>query len=276
MKTVRRLYFYAVAFISIEVVLWGLINLMRSIVDETIGGQADALARALALVLVGVPIFLFHWLWAQRSASRDPEEQTAGLRALFFYAILISTLIPLVQNVLALIDRVFLGAGQLDYGRAIFGHSQPWQDSMIGILMNGIVAAYFWYVLQGEWPRLPDRKTFADVRRLYRYVWLLYSLIMTIFGAQQVLRFLFFVPSNVLGDIGRESLVNGIALLAVGTPVWVYTWRIIQDSITDPAERDSNLRLGVLYLLALGGVITVLTTTAVVLNIVISQILGAG
>lgn len=276
MKTVRRLYFFAVAFISVEVVLWGLINLLRSIVDNAIGGQAEALARALALTLVGVPIFLFHWLWAQRSAARDPEEQAAGLRAFFLYAILISTLIPVVQNVLALIDRVFLDAGQLELSRAIFGHAQPWPDSLIAILMNGLVALYFWYVLRGEWPRLPDAKAFADVRRLYRYVWLIYSLLMMIFGAQQVLSFLFFVPSDVLGDIGRESLVNGIALLVVGTPIWVYAWHIIQDSITNPAERDSNLRLGVLYLLALSGVITVLTTTAIVAQIVISQLLGAG
>ncbi len=41
MKTVRRLYFYAVALISIEVVLWGLINLLRSIVSQTVGGTAE-------------------------------------------------------------------------------------------------------------------------------------------------------------------------------------------------------------------------------------------
>ena len=276
MKTVRRLYFYAVAFISIEVVLWGVISLLRSIVDDTVGGQAQALARALALVLVGMPIFLFHWLWAQRAAARDPEEQTAGLRALFFYAILISTLIPLVQNVLALIDRLFLDATQLDIGRAIFGHAQPWPDSVIAIVMNGLAAAYFWNVLRGEWPNLPDSKSFADVRRLYRYVWLLYSLLMTIFGAQQVLSFLFYVPSDVLGNIGREALVNGVALLAVGTPIWVYSWRVIQGSLVDPEERDSNLRLGVLYLLALGGVITVLTTSAMLIHVVLSQVLGMG
>ena len=62
MKTVRRLYFYAVALISLEVVLWGLINLLRSIIDQTVGGGAEALASALALILVGLPIFLFHWL----------------------------------------------------------------------------------------------------------------------------------------------------------------------------------------------------------------------
>jgi hypothetical protein len=275
MKTVRRLYFYAVAFISIEVVLWGLINLLRSIVDETVGGQAEALAQALALILVGMPIFLFHWLWAPRAAARDPEEQTAGLRAVFFYGILIGTLIPLVQNLLGLIDRVFLDTSRLDLSRAILGHAQPWPDSLIAIVMNGVVAAYFWNVLRGEWPKLPSTGSFADVRRLYRYVWLLYSLLMTIFGAQQVLHFLFYVPSDVLGDIGREALVNGIALLVVGTPIWVYTWRLIQASLADPRELDSNLRLGVLYLLALSGVVTVLTTAAIVVHTLLNQVLGA-
>ncbi len=56
MKSIRRLYFYLVAFISIEVVLWGLVSLLRSIVDRSISGGVDALAQALALILVGVPI----------------------------------------------------------------------------------------------------------------------------------------------------------------------------------------------------------------------------
>ena len=53
MKSIRRLYFYLVAFISIEVIVWGLVNLLRSILDHTISGGADALAQALALTLVG-------------------------------------------------------------------------------------------------------------------------------------------------------------------------------------------------------------------------------
>ena len=40
MKSIRRLYFYLVAFISIEVVLWGLVSLLRSIVDQTISNPA--------------------------------------------------------------------------------------------------------------------------------------------------------------------------------------------------------------------------------------------
>jgi hypothetical protein len=275
MKTVRRLYFYAVALISLEVVLWGLIALLRSIVDQTIGGGAEALAQALALVVVGVPIFLIHWLWAQRLSARDEEEKTARLRAVFLYGVLIGTLIPLIQNLLAFINRTFLQAVHLSAGRALVGGLQTWPDNLIAILMNGIVAVYFWNILRNEWKTLPSKDNFADVRRLYRYVWTLYSLLMMILGAQQVLNFLFYVPSDILGEGGREALINGIALLAVGTPVWFYSWRIIQDSLADAAEKGSNLRLGFLYLLALGGVITVLTTAAMVVNVVVAKILGA-
>jgi hypothetical protein len=275
MKTVRRLYFYAVALISLEFVLWGLINLLRSIVDQTVGGGAVALASALALILVGVPILLFHWLWAQRLAARDAEEKTAALRAIFLYSTLIGTLIPLVQNLLALIDRGLLQLAGLDSHNALFGSVQTWPDNLIAILMNAVVAAYFWSVLRGEWRTLPPGENFADIRRLYRYIWVLYGLLMAVFGAQQILGYGVFVLAGTLGDAGRDSLINGLSLLIVGTPVWVYAWRVVQDSLTDPAELDSNLRLSVLYLLALAGVITVLSAATSIVNTLLLQFLGA-
>jgi hypothetical protein len=274
MKSIRRLYFYLVAFISIEVVLWGLILLLRSIFDDKVSGGADDLAQALALILVGVPIFLIHWSWAQRASAREEEEKTAPLRAVFLYGILLATLIPVVQNLLAFINRSFLGAARLGYSRAFLGGSQTLTDNFIAIAMNLIVAAYFWSVLRSEWTTLSDRENFSEVRRLYRYIWMLYGLLMTVIGVQQILRFVFYIPGNVLGELGRETLVNGIALLVVGTPIWIYSWRIIQDSLSDPAEMGSTLRLGILYVLALGGVITVISVSFIIVNEIILIILG--
>ena len=280
MKSIRRLYFYLVAFISIEVVLWGLILLLRSILDNKISGGADDLAQALALILVGVPIFLIHWLWTQRASAREEEEKTATLRAVFLYGILLATLIPIVQNLLAFINRSFIGAARIEYYRAFVGGTQTLPDNFIAIAMNLIVAAYFWNVLREEWTTLPDPQTgagnenFSEVRRLYRYIWTLYGLLMTVIGAQQILRFIFYIPGNVLGELGRETLVNGIALVAVGTPVWIYAWRIIQDSLSDSAEMGSMLRLGILYILALGGVITVITVSFNIVNEILLIVLG--
>ncbi len=256
--------------------LWGLIGLLRSLIDETIAGGADALARALALILVGMPIFLVHWLWAQRASARDEEEKTATLRAVFFYAVLLATLVPVAQNLLSFLDRALVQSAGLGVGRAFSAfRNQTLADNVIAIFMNGIVAAYFWNTLRGEWTALPEKANFIEVRRLYRYIWMLYGLLMTVFGAQQILRFLLYIPSDVLGRLGREVMLNGIALLVVGTPVWVYSWRIIQESLADPAEMGSTLRLGILYLLALGGVITVITTAAIVVNAIVTWLLGA-
>ena len=276
MKSIRRLYFYLVALISVEVVVWGLISLLRSIVDETISGGADALAQALALILVGVPIFLIHWLWAQRASAREEEEKEASLRAIYLYAILLGTLIPVAQNVLSFVNRALVQSTGLGVERAFSAfRNQSLADNLIAIVMNLIVAAYFWNVLRGEWATLKDKENFSEVRRLYRYIWMLYGLLMTVFGAQQILRFLIYIPGDILGEMGREVVVNGTALLVVGTPVWVYSWRVIQDSLPDPAEMGSNLRLGILYLLSLGGVITVITTAAMLVNTLVTRLLGA-
>jgi Domain of unknown function (DUF5671) len=278
-KSIRRLYFYLVALISIEVVLWGLVSLLRSIVNQTISGGADALAQALALILVGVPIFLIHWFWAQRAAARDEEEKTATIRAAFFYAILLGTLIPVVQNLLSFIDRSLVQVAGLGVERAFSTfREQTLADNLIAIIMNGIVAAYFWNILRGEWPTLSDPlrgENFTEVRRLYRYILMLYGLLITVFGAQQILRFLLYIPGDVLGDLGRGIAVNGVALLLIGTPIWAYSWSVIQESLADPAEMGSILRLGILYLLALGGVITVITTAFMVINTVLTWLLGA-
>lgn len=275
MKSIRRLYFYLVVFISIEVVLWGLVGLLRSIAEDTISGGADALAQALALILVGVPIFLIHWLWVQRASARDDEERTATLRAVFFYAILLATLIPVVQNLLSFIDRALIQGAGLELGRAFSAfREQSFADNLIAIVMNGIVAAYFWNILRGEWATLPDKDNFIEIRRFYRYIWMLYGLLMTVFGVQQVLRFLFYQPGGVLGELGREVAVNGVALLLVGTPIWAYSWRTIQESLSDPTETGSTLRLGILYLLSLGGVITVISAAWRVTTTVLHALLG--
>jgi hypothetical protein len=278
MKTIRRLYFYAVAIISMEVVVWGIISLLRSIFSaDKITNDASTLAQALALIFVGVPIFLIHWLWAQRVSAKDDEEKTASVRAIFFYGILLGTLIPAVQNLLALIDRTFLSAANLYVTRAIVGGSQTWVDNLIAIIVNLLIAAYFWNTLKEEWRTLPETENFTEIRRLYRFIWMLYGLLMTIYGAQQALDYAFTMSvGNVLGALGRETAVNAIAMLVIGAPIWFFSWKTLQDVLTDSAEKESYLRLGILYLISLGGVIVVLTAGGNLIYMLLMQVLGEG
>lgn len=274
MRTIRRLYFYLVAFITFEVVLWGVIGLLRSILSPSLNGSGSLLAGSLALILVGVPIFALHWSWAQRASAKDQEEQVSTLRAIFLYGALLATLIPVAQNILALINRTLIESTGLDSFRAAIGGGQTWTDNLIAIALNGVAAWYFVTVLRSDWKRLPDPENFADIRRLYRYIWMLYGLLMSVFGAQQILRFILYIPSETLGIVSDDIFINGLSLLVVGLPIWVAAWRVCQTANEETGERDSNLRLGVLYLLVFSGVAVVLSTAGILLDMILRWALG--
>lgn len=277
MKTIRRLYFYTIAFISIEVVLWGVIGLLRSVFDsQQLTNNASNLASALALIFVGVPIFLIHWSWAQGVSSKDAEEGSSSIRAVFLYGILLGTLIPVIQNLLALINRTVLSTAQLSSYRAVVGGSQTWLDNLLAVVINLLIAAYFWNILKKNWQTLHEPENFSEIRRLYRFIWVLYGLLMTVYGAQQAITYAFSFPTSVLGDIGRETAVNAIALMVVGAPIWYYAWRLLQDGLADSAERESYLRLGLLYLLSLGSVIVFLVACGNLLYDILFQLLDQG
>lgn len=251
-----------------------MISLVRSFFGNRIENGVQTLAQALSLILVGVPIFLFHWILAERFSAKDDEEKTSSIRAVFLYGILLATLIPVVQNFIALLDRIFLSVASLRIDQAIFGASQTWVDNLIAIPINLIIAAYFWNVLRTEWRALPEVENFSDIRRLYRFVWALYGLIMVIFGAQQTVMFIFSLPTQLLGEYGNESIINAIILLVVGAPIWFFSWRVLQNALPDPAEKESYLRLGILYLLSLGGVITALTAGGNLIYIILTSLFG--
>lgn len=275
MKTIRRLYFYAVAFISMEVVLWGLIGLARSIFSDSVGGGVDQLAQALALILVGVPVFGIHWWAAQRSAKQDAGEHASGVRAFFFYAALLALLVPLVQNGLAFLNRLILTAFDLSVSRAVFGGYQSLSDNLIAVLMNALLAAYFISTLRADWQSVKDSASLKLTRRIYRYIWVFYSLILSIAGVQQILRFLL-SPSAASSTYYTDEVwfANGLVLILVGVPLWIWTWKTVQDSASEKAERASLLRLGVLYFLSLSGVIFVLSVTGIVVNNLLQMIFG--
>jgi hypothetical protein len=273
MKTIQRLYVYLVAFISLEVVLWGLIGLARSIFsDDQIGG-ANQLASALSLILVGVPVFLLHWWLAQRNID-DPDERFARLRAIFVYGSLLATLIPVVQNILALVSRLWLSIFGLVTDLAIIGEGQSWIDNLLAILMNGLIAAYFLSVERKDWSAAPQGDSYPESRRLYRYIWVIYALAMVVGGVQQVLYFLLNL-SETIGDTTQAGLANGLALLIVGTPLWYFWWqRIVGQSLEQPPEKQSILRIFVLYALSLIGIGGVLIPAGLVLDVIFRAIFG--
>ncbi len=274
MQIIRRLYRYLISFISLEVIVWGLINLARATFSgEIIGQYASQLAGALALIFVGVPTFLLHWIPTQRRASEDPEEKFSRVRALFLYGALLALLIPITQNALAIINRLWLLVFQLPSTHAVVGYSQNWIDNVIAVIINGLGAWFIFYITHKNWISHPTNKAFRETRRLFRYIWVLYSLALATGGVLQVAQYIF-TFGETLGASPQARLANGLAMLIVGVPLWAYTWQHVQKSLIEPDEQQSLLRLIVLYILSFVGAGGVLIPAGIVINVVLRVILG--
>ncbi|NTV36963.1 MAG: hypothetical protein HGA53_08420, partial [Anaerolineaceae bacterium] len=274
MRTIRRVYFYLVAFISVETLIWGVINLLRSITNQPVGTmQADVLSAGLAQVFVSVPLFLVHWLVVQRDAQRSDEEKNSVVRAIGLYGILLGALIPVVQNLLALVNRLLLTSANISVQQAIFGGNQTLADNLIAIAVNLLLAAYFARILRSDWKSSTDVDNLVDLRRLYSYIWMLYSLGLTITGVKMAVQYIFLNQQSI-GSTGQERIFNAIALLLIGVPLWAYWWRKIQAGSEADRERRSSLRIVLLYLLALLGAVAFSISAAVVLHWLLRAVLG--
>lgn len=268
MRTVRRIYFYAVSLVSLEIALWGVISLARNILSPSYRLQdSDLLASGLALVLVGLPIFVLHWWLAQRDAVRDDDERASRVRGIFLYGVLLATLIPVVQSLLAIVARLLLSAlGQAEV-QAVVGGGQTVLDNLISIAVNGVVYYYFLRQLAADWRANLPGNTLAEERRLYRTVWVIYGLLLLTAGVRLIVYYILSADTDAM-------LGNGLALALVGAPVWVFHWRTWQRAAAQPAERRSLLRLVVLYLLSLSGVLVTLASAAEVIQNLLDRLLN--
>ena len=266
MRTIRRLYFYLIALIGVETVIWGSIYLARTMVKTgVVVPQTSDMAGGFSLVLVGLPIFLVHWLVAQRDAARDEEERTARIRALFLYAIRFSTLVAIVQSELAIINRLTLQMVQLSPNQAWIGGSDSLADNLIIMGINAVALVYFELTLRADWKKGQTGPAFPETRRLFRYLWMLYTLGITVVGVQQI----FFALFSSLGPMAVASevnLANAIATTLSGAPLWAWMWVFIQQRLEENDENQSLLRLVVLHILSLVSAITTLAATFILLK----------
>jgi len=248
MRTVRRLYFYLVTLIGLELVIWGTITLAQTLLNAPLGGAANILSSGLSEILVGVPIFLLHGWVVQRDALRDPEERANRLRAVFFYAVRLATLVPVVQSLAAALVSILSTILGITPAPAFFGFDQTLADHLVASVINAVAFLYFDRLLRREHEAMPDSALFADVRRFYAYGWMIYTLVLALVGVNELLLFALYIPSPVeLAGRSDPNLVNGLAFSLLAAPLWALAWRSIQASQSRPAESGSMLRKVVLY-----------------------------
>jgi hypothetical protein len=230
MSTVRRVYLYTIAAVSLLILAAGVVSLGQAFVLAATSG-ADRLimaslrgqvAQGAAASVVGLPVWLLHWVIANRAAHRDAAERAALLRRLYTYAAL----------AIAAGFAWFGASAALDAGLrfAVAGASSATQIALpIPVVL--VAAVLWWYHRRvATLDRAATGETGGDatLRRWYRYGIAFAGLAVLLNGAALVVRLFWEVA--VTGAAGSPASGGAAAIAAVAATalvalaIWLSHW----------------------------------------------------
>jgi len=279
MSNVRRAYIYLACIASAEAVAWAVISLLRNLLAPGQYVSLENTALQIAVIIVGLPIFLVHWLWAQRLARRQPEERGAILRRLYLYAAMASFLGPILANTFDLLDGLLgwaFGQALESYRYSALSWGGVFAHHLAAIIVLTLLWLYQWRVLRQDSQTIPDTDGRATVRRLYIYGFGAAGLTMTVLAVTNLSLWLM-LQFGAASVLSRPSvMIAELARLLVGLPLWLTFWRLAQRFFARPDEdeRDSVVRKVYLYLAVFLSVLATCTTLTIVLSDGLGRMLG--
>lgn len=264
MSSVRRWYIFLVCAVSLQSVVWAGISLLRNLLIAAREVPVATIALQVAIIIIGLPLFLVHWLWAQRLATQSLNEREDTLRRFYLYGTLSGLLVPFIANTFHLIWELLW-----DLMEGISADYSP-IDTIIYFLAAMIVLALVWFyhqrVVRADAQAIPESGSAATVRRLYFLGFTAAGLTMTALAIISLLRWLMyqFGTDAIITGSGPVNIYQTVARLIVGISVWLIFWQKAQRLFTagNEAERDSSLRKFYIYLAIFVATLTAVTNAA--------------
>jgi len=268
MSNVRRWYTYIVSFISLQAVVWAIIALLRNLI--IFGIDPLAVAFQLSVIIIGLPVFLVHWLWGQRLVAKSEEERGATLRRVYLYGTLAVFLVPFLANAFDLIRRLLGKTNNLQsygYNRLSIGNTVVFH--LIALIILGVVWFYHYRVVADDSKIVPEMGSSATVRRFYVLGFSAGGLTMTTMAIIQLIRWIMLrIGSSVVRSGGLSvTTANEITRLVIGLLLWIIFWLWAQRLFHGPSEEEhvSALRKFYLYVAVFIGTIGVVGYTTGIL-----------
>lgn len=276
MGIVKRLYLYAVSSISLLVLSIGLYSLvvvaLGEIVDSlgatVIGGDStgrEQLSLAIALVVVGAPVFAIHWWLVDRgwrgTGETATDDRRSAIRA--FHMGLVATV--------ALSVATYAALRLLDRGlRTILGVTDGDGRIADDVALLLIAVPVWWFHASTRNRDLRHdrlRGAAAWLTRLHRYGWAFIGLMTLLVGTSQVIDTVAsaFVGRSDFGssqDWWRGPLAWSVAASVTGLGVW---WLHIDDArraVRDAAVIGEDDRSTALRMTYFGAVLLVALVSA--------------
>lgn len=284
MLAVRRLYVYAVTFAAQWVVLIGVANLARVLVELVLGLVAppsfvvnsDYFRQRVslfgALLLVSTPIWAGHWWAASRAAqgkgATAVDERRSLVRQLYLYAsVLIAAGIVAFQTQAALRD-LLAAALNLPGPRALVLLTTVLGRSFWA-LAAAVLWTYLWRLARHDRLRSGERPSGAVTRRLAVLTAAFIALLLMAVAAANLLWLAWraLTEPRPIAELDTPwwsaALAQHAPAVLVWAVAWTGHWRIAEGWLVDPAlqahERHATVRRLYLYLTLFVAVAVTLT-----------------
>ncbi len=274
MTTVRRWYLFAVCAVSLQAVAWAVIWLLRGILLPDLLAGPELFSVQIAIVVIGLPIFLWHWSRARAEARSWAEGGRVDLGPfpLYLYGMLAGFIGPVVANTITLLQALFriaLGISAKVLPSGLLPVEAGVHAGIGMVVLAGLTL--FFRQLEHSAPAVREAVSghLSDVRRGFLLALSAAGLCMTVASLIGLLRWIIF---QIGGDgvaiaTGGEVVSLQAARLLVGLLLWQLPWRRAQALFyaRGVEERESMLRKLYLYGLVFVSSLTVVTVTATVL-----------
>ena len=236
MSAIRRIYVYLLSFVGLLMLSGAVSNLGRVIVELVASSVVaeylrEEVSRWGAAALVGLPVWLVHWSWAQRLASQSPDERSSTLRRLYLYAV-----VGVATGGIAVGADASIGAAT----------RLAWLDAVRPLPQVGVavvVWVFHWRIAAADRDGVGEERGSATLRRWYVYAFALIGWVVLLNGA-----------TNLLADVWRTlagqpavGIPPGVPDAVVGVGLWAWHWAVLGGRFRE-ADRVATLRSVYLFL----------------------------
>lgn len=258
MQAARRLYLYVMSGITLGVISLGFVLLVQSLLEGLFPGSRfgevrnarEQLSQAVAMLGVGVPVWLVHWRLIQRGLRPDRPERDAergdGIRAIYISLVLGIALVIWVNSGITLIQwaitTAFLAVPEYTY-------QNPAASLATGATGLG-VWLYHGLVRRRDLAAGPVEGPAAWIPRLYLYGASLGGLVAAVSALDSLVSWVLIAPDSGGNRASATFYATQQFVTAVAWAiVWFAHWRYADRLVRDPSwrgveEGPSRMRVG--------------------------------
>ncbi len=270
MATVRRWYLFIVSLISLQSVTWVTITILHNLIASSEPVSLGDMTFQIAVILVGLPIFLVHWIWAQRLAKQDEVERFSLARHLYLYGTLAIFFFPFLYHLYDLVDiglHLLLGETISSYYQ--YSIEETFLRNLIAMAILALSWLYHLRLTIKEYAKIPLQ---ANIRLTYILIISAIGLGVTAINSISLLNWLMHLPTTAI----QVEVAGLLTPLIIGLPLWLSHWIWAQYLFETEAETENGALLRKVYLytaIFLSAFATVANAT-LILQGVLSRLFG--